>query len=148
MAHCAKEGYNSAIGASAHHAPSKRTVDWRKKRGGLTKSKQERINPWNEAPPAIRGGAHVTGAMRSRGQCVPSSKHQRLSAFMDFASDVGVRHSVVLSNLNIQHSVDFSPATVSIVRELRFCVIAIVVGWTTTRVVSALLNRRPSDDRP
>ncbi|KAE8355262.1 hypothetical protein BDV28DRAFT_155564 [Aspergillus coremiiformis] len=66
---------------------------------------------------------------------------------MEFASDVGVRHSVVLSSLNIQHLVDFSPATVSIVREIRACVIAIVVGWTTTRVVSAILNRRASPDQ-
>ena len=66
---------------------------------------------------------------------------------MELASDVGVRHSVVLSNLNIQHLVDFSPATVSIVREIRYCVIAIVLGWTTTRVVSALLNRRAAPDQ-
>ncbi|KAG2010966.1 hypothetical protein GB937_007511 [Aspergillus fischeri] len=65
---------------------------------------------------------------------------------MDLASDVGVRHSVVLSNLKIQHFVEFSPAAVSVAREVRFCVIAIVIGWTTSRIVSALLNRRaPSD---
>ncbi|RAL04185.1 uncharacterized protein BO80DRAFT_442186 [Aspergillus ibericus CBS 121593] len=66
---------------------------------------------------------------------------------MDLASDVGVRHSVVLSSLEIRHLVDFSPATASIAREIRFCVIAIVVGWTTSRVVSALLNRRSSSDQ-
>ena len=88
-----------------------------------------------------------------KGQCVPSAYHtdrfsaQVAAAFMELASDVGVRHSVVLSNLNIQHLVDFSPATVSIVREIRYCVIAIVVGWTTSRVVSALLNRRAAPDQ-
>ncbi|PWY79732.1 hypothetical protein BO70DRAFT_397207 [Aspergillus heteromorphus CBS 117.55] len=66
---------------------------------------------------------------------------------MEFASDVGVRHAVVLSNLEIRHLVDFSPATASIAREIRLCVIAIVVGWTTSRVVSALLNRRSSDQQ-
>ncbi|KAF9892450.1 hypothetical protein FE257_001558 [Aspergillus nanangensis] len=33
---------------------------------------------------------------------------------MDLASDVGVRHSVVLSSLDIRHLVDFSPAALSI----------------------------------
>lgn len=102
----------------------------------------------NEAPTADPGrGARDWGHLQQRPVC-PFVFLQLMSALMDFASDVGVRHSVVLSNLNIQHSVDFSPATVSIVRELRFCVIAIVVGWTTTRVVSAFLNRSASDDRP
>ncbi|PTU17249.1 hypothetical protein P175DRAFT_0536064 [Aspergillus ochraceoroseus IBT 24754] len=80
----------------------------------------------------------------SRDRDIP--KLSKLSFLMDFASDVGVRHSVVLSSLDIRHSVDISPAALSIAREIRFCVIAIVVGWTTTRVVSALLDRRPSSD--
>lgn len=64
---------------------------------------------------------------------------------MDLASDVGVRHSVALSSLNIHHIVELSPAVASIAREVRLCVIAIVVGWTTSRVVSALLKHRASD---
>ena len=64
---------------------------------------------------------------------------------MDF-SDVGVRHSVVLSDLNIHHLLEFSPSAVTIAREIRYCVIAVVVGWITTRVVSELSNRRSQRD--
>lgn len=115
---------------------------------------RERNNDKNTRPmEPIRGGEHVTatGDGEQKGQSVPCISRQifwlRFAAAMDLASDVGVRHSVVLSSLEIRHLVDFSPATTSIAREIRFCVIAIVVGWTTSRVVSALLNRRSSSDQ-
>lgn len=93
------------------------------------------------------GGARDRPLERLRPMC-PVCTSPINTTFMDLASDVGVRHSVVLSNLNIHHLVDFSPAAVSIARELRLCVITIVVGWTTTRVISAFLNRSaPSDQQ-
>lgn len=64
---------------------------------------------------------------------------------MDF-SDVGVRHSVALSDLYIHHLLEFSPSAVTISREVRYCVIAVVFGWITTRVVSELSKRRGSHE--
>lgn len=55
-------------------------------------------------------------------------------------SDVGVRHAVAFSNLNIRHSLDVSPATVSLAKELRYCVIAIVLGVTAASIVGSLVN--------
>lgn len=57
-------------------------------------------------------------------------------------SDIGVRHSVAFTNLNIKHSIELSPSTVSVVRELRYCLIAIVVGLVVTRVTESLLYPR------
>lgn len=57
-------------------------------------------------------------------------------------SDVGVRHSIALSDLSVRHTVDFSSSVVATAREIRFCVVAIVVGWITTRVVSELSRRK------
>ena len=62
-----------------------------------------------------------------------------------FMSDVAVRHSVALSDLQVHHFVDVSPGAVSIAREVRFCVIALVVGWTTKHLISVLLDRRTPD---
>lgn len=61
-------------------------------------------------------------------------------------SDVAFRHSVALTDqLQVHHLVDVSPAAVSIAREVRFCVIALVVGWTTKHLVSVLLDRRADE---
>lgn len=61
-------------------------------------------------------------------------------------SDVAVRHAVALSdNLQVHHFVDVSPAAVSVAREFRYCVIALVLGWTTKHLISVLWNRRASD---
>lgn len=57
-------------------------------------------------------------------------------------SDIGVRHYVAFTNLNIKHSIELSPSTVSVVRELRYCLIAIVVGLVVTRVAESLLYPR------
>lgn len=64
-------------------------------------------------------------------------------------SDVGVRHAVSFAPVNIKHSVDISPSAVSIAREVRYCVIAVVVGFVTVSIVKSLVvlsNRslRPS----
>ena len=62
-------------------------------------------------------------------------------------SDVAVRHVVAVPPLNIQHSVNItsSSSTLSIVREIRFCVIAIVIGLTTASIVKGVLVYRKSD---
>lgn len=57
-------------------------------------------------------------------------------------SDVGVRHAVAFSALKIQHSFDFSPAAVSIAREVRISVIAIVIGVAATSIVKSVLSFR------
>jgi hypothetical protein len=55
---------------------------------------------------------------------------------MDF-SDVGVRHTI-LNSIQLHHFIDFSPSAAAIAKEVRLCVIAVVVGWITTRVVASL----------
>lgn len=56
-------------------------------------------------------------------------------------SDVGVRHAVSFATLNIRHSVDISPTAVSIAREVRYCVIAVVLGFATVSIVKSLFSR-------
>lgn len=63
---------------------------------------------------------------------------------MDF-SDVGVRHAVAFTNLNLKHSIDFSPSTVSIAKEVRYCVIAIVVGFSAASIVKSVLDYRRTE---
>lgn len=59
-------------------------------------------------------------------------------------SDVGVRHAVAFTTLNVKHSLDISPSTVSIAREVRISIIAIVVGLTAASIVKSVLNsKRP-----
>ncbi|KAJ5737031.1 uncharacterized protein N7483_002156 [Penicillium malachiteum] len=55
---------------------------------------------------------------------------------MDF-TDVGIRHTL-LNSVDLRHFIDFSPSTAVIAKEIRLCVIAVVVGWITTRVVSSI----------
>ncbi|KAL8742997.1 MAG: hypothetical protein Q9190_004611, partial [Brigantiaea leucoxantha] len=59
-------------------------------------------------------------------------------------SDVAVRHVVTLNTLNVSHSLDVSPAAVSIAREFRYCVIAVVVGFTAARIVQAFTELQKS----
>ena len=60
-------------------------------------------------------------------------------------SDVGVRHAVAFTTLNIHHSIDFSPSSVSIAKEIRISVIAIVIGLTAASIVkSILLSNEPA----
>lgn len=63
---------------------------------------------------------------------------------MDF-TDVGIRHTL-LNSVELHHFIDFSPSAAIIAKEARLCVIAIVVGWITTNVVSSLCNRNCSCD--
>ncbi|CAI7632886.1 unnamed protein product [Penicillium glandicola] len=59
---------------------------------------------------------------------------------MDF-TDVGIRHTI-LNSVQLHHFIDFSPSAAVIAKEARLCVIAIVVGWITTSVVSSICNRK------
>ncbi len=60
-------------------------------------------------------------------------------------SDVAVRHAIAVSPVNIRHSIELSPSAVSIAREIRFCVIAVVVGFTAASIIkSALVYKRSS----
>lgn len=55
---------------------------------------------------------------------------------MDF-TDVGIRHTI-LNSLQLNHFIDFSPSTALIAKEIRLCVVAVVVGWVTTSVISSI----------
>ncbi|KAJ5265642.1 hypothetical protein N7524_006660 [Penicillium chrysogenum] len=63
---------------------------------------------------------------------------------MDF-TDVGIRHTI-LNSVQLHHFIDFSPSAAVIAKEARLCVIAVVVGWITTSVVSSLCNRNCDRD--
>ena len=68
-----------------------------------------------------------------------------VSCYQMEISDAGICHAVAFNTLNIRHLVDLSPATVSVAKEIRYCVIAVVVGFATTSIVKSVLNylRRP-----
>ena len=55
-------------------------------------------------------------------------------------SDVGVRHAVAFTTLNIRHSLEISPSTISVFKELRYCVIVVVIGFTTASIVRSLVD--------
>ncbi len=60
-------------------------------------------------------------------------------------SDGGVRHAVAFSSLNIKHSFDISPSTVSIAREIRISITVIVLGLTAASIMkSVLASRKPA----
>lgn len=71
------------------------------------------------------------------------ARYQQQSSRMDF-TDVGVRHTI-LNSVQLHHFIDVSPSAAAIAKEARLCVIAVVVGWITTRVVASLcdLSRNP-----
>ena len=60
-------------------------------------------------------------------------------------SDVAVRHVVAIPPVHIKHSFDISPSTLSIAKEIRICIIAVVVGWTTASLVKSVLVNRSSN---
>lgn len=60
---------------------------------------------------------------------------------MDFSD---VRHSIAFSHLEVRHIIDLSPSVVSITRELRYSIIAAVIGFTAASIVKSVLNsKRP-----
>ncbi len=63
---------------------------------------------------------------------------------MDSLFTEAIRHEVAVKAINVRHLIDVSPATLSIAREVRYCVIAIVVGWASASIIrSVLSSRRP-----
>lgn len=61
-------------------------------------------------------------------------------------SDMGVRHAVAVSTFNVKHSVDLSPSTVAVAREIRLSIIAIVVGIGVLSIVKSLLSSKSAKD--
>ena len=62
-------------------------------------------------------------------------------------SDVAVRHAVGFTTLNVNHSLNISPSTLSFAREVRYCVIAIVAGATIASVIRSVLIYRRSTEQ-
>lgn len=60
-------------------------------------------------------------------------------------SDVAVGHTITFSTLNIKHSIDLSPSTLSIAREIRISLVAIVLGFTAASIAKSVLASRKSD---
>lgn len=122
MAHCDNDGYSSAIEARAHFGKANK--------GKNTKTPKAR----SCSAPAVTcmRRAHQEKARSHQLQIPPQFLR------MDF-SDVGVRHTI-LNSIQLHHFIDFSPSAAAIAKEARLCVIAVVVGWITTRVVSSLCD--------
>lgn len=60
-------------------------------------------------------------------------------------SEVVVKHSVALAN-ELKLVVHVNPSVINLAKEFRYCVYAIVVGWTTASIVkSFVISRRPID---
>ena len=59
---------------------------------------------------------------------------------MDFADGVAVRHAVAFTTLNIRHSIELPPSIVSVAKEIRYCIIAIVVGFSAVSIVKSVLG--------
>ncbi|KAI9886504.1 MAG: hypothetical protein M1823_001684 [Watsoniomyces obsoletus] len=58
------------------------------------------------------------------------------------ASNIGVNHAVVFEEVRFRHIIDASPAVLSIAREIRYSVIAIVVGISTVAIARAFIAVR------
>jgi hypothetical protein len=50
---------------------------------------------------------------------------------------------VAVKTINVRHIIDASASTVSIARELRYCIVVIAVSWASATIVHAVLSRRP-----
>ena len=57
-------------------------------------------------------------------------------------SDVGVRHAVAFTGLKITHSIELSPSTIQIAKEIRYCVIAAVLGFTAVSITRTILSSK------
>ena len=55
-------------------------------------------------------------------------------------SDVGIRHNVAFSTINICHTVDVSPSAVSLAKEFRYCILFVVIGITSVSIVRSVLS--------
>ena len=61
---------------------------------------------------------------------------------MDFVDGAAVRHAVAFTTLNIRHSIELSPSTASIAKEVRYCIITIVVAFSVVSIVKSVLGVR------
>lgn len=57
-------------------------------------------------------------------------------------SDVAVRHAVAVNTFSVHHSIDISPSVVSIAKEIRYCVLAVVIGYSVTSIFRSVWNSR------
>lgn len=57
-------------------------------------------------------------------------------------SEVGIRHVVRFEELRVRHTVDVSPVAASIARDVRYCVIAIILGISTVAIAKSYLATR------
>ena len=150
-AHCAIEGYEptmvetSAIAyfckQSLRVALAKSLEDYREEKSWHEVSRRN-LNPKQGAarPAYVRS---TSGGVRGPLEAVDTLPIL-VEKPMDL-SDVAVRHAIAVSPVNIRHSIDLSPSAVSIAREIRFCIIAAVVGFTAASIVkSALVYKRSS----
>ena len=64
---------------------------------------------------------------------------------MDFGAGEAIKHEVVVKAVNVRHLIDFSQSTVSIAKELRYCVIALCISWATVVVVRSWSHHRRGD---
>lgn len=61
---------------------------------------------------------------------------------MDFSD---IKHSVRFSKLKINHHISVSSSVVSVAREIRYCVIAAVLGCATLSIIRAVLGHRTEE---
>ena len=62
-------------------------------------------------------------------------------------SDVAVRHAVTFGSLDIRHSIELSPSFVSVAREARFCLVAVVIGFAAVSIVKTVLDSSKAPPR-
>lgn len=48
-----------------------------------------------------------------------------------------IKHDVAFKALNVRHLIEVSPSTVSVAREIRYCVITIAICVTTVSLIRA-----------
>ena len=63
------------------------------------------------------------------------------------SSQIGVYHRVALEDVRFIHIVDVSPAVASIARDLRYAIIAAVLGFSTVAVTREYLRSRDRRSR-
>jgi hypothetical protein len=84
--------------------------------------------------------------MASGNGVVPCNKLIRavfllLSFFlMDFGE--GIKHEVAVKVINVRHLIDVSPSTLSLAKEVRYCIIALVLGFGITTITRSYLASR------
>lgn len=59
---------------------------------------------------------------------------------MDFGE--GIKHEVAVKVINVRHLIDVSPSTLSLAKEVRYCIIALVLGFGITTITRSYLASR------